>query len=412
MHTIIIGAGIAGCATALALHAQGIEVTIYESVRDVAPLGVGINVLPHAMGVLNQLGVLELLRPMGVETAELAFFNRHGQLIWREPRGLAAGYDVPQISIHRGRFQLALLDVVRERLGADAVRTGHALRTFTVGDGVTRPTVELENRLSGETVDDTADVVIACDGIHSIVRRTFEPNQGMPHWSGNVLWRAATRHQGFLTKRSMFMAGYLPHKFVAYPITDPDPDADGYQTVNWIAELNRSEHGLSGREEWNKRVDKSVFADRFADWKFDWLDVPALIEQTDEVFEFPMVDRDPLQHWTHGRVTLLGDAAHPMYPVGSNGASQGILDAAAIAVALKEHTDPIDALRAYESVRLPATAKIVLANRQHGPERVLDMAEDRSPGGFAHISDVFADGELEAISAQYKQIAGFSRPVS
>ncbi len=409
MHTIVIGAGIGGCATALALHAQGISVTMYEAVRDITPLGVGINVLPHAMGVLDELGLLETLRPLGVETAELAFFNRHGQLIWREPRGLAAGYQVPQISIHRGRFQLALLEVVKERLGPDAVRAGHALRSFTVGDSNTRPTVELENRTTGETVFDTADVVIACDGIHSVARSTFEPNQGAPQWSGNVLWRAATRHPGFLTKRSMFMAGYRPHKFVAYPITEPD--ADGLQLVNWIAELDRRDTGLLGREEWNKRVEKSVFADRFADWRFDWLDIPALIEQTEEIFEFPMVDRDPLSHWSHGRVTLLGDAAHPMYPIGSNGASQAILDASAIAVALKTHTDPTDALRAYEWERLPATARIVLANRQHGPERVLDMAEERSPAGFSAIGDVFADGELEGISAQYKQIAGFSRPV-
>ena len=408
MHTIVIGAGIGGCVAALALHAQGIDVTLYEAVREIAPLGVGINVLPHAMGVLNQLGLLDALRPMGVETAELAFFNRHGQLIWREPRGLAAGYDVPQLSIHRGRFQLALLSVVQERLGADSVRTGHSLRSFTVGDSTIRPTVELENRTSGEAVHDTADVMIACDGIHSLVRNTFEPNQGAPHWSGNVLWRAATRHPGFLTKRSMFMAGYLPHKFVAYPITDPD--ADGFQIVNWIAELNCRDRGLAGRETWNKKVDKSVFAERFSEWRFDWLDIPALIEQTGEVFEFPMVDRDPLKQWTHGRVTLLGDAAHPMYPVGSNGASQAILDAAAIASALKAYSDPGDALRSYESERLPATAKIVLANRQHGPERVLDLAEERAPGGFANIREVFAEGELEGISAHYKQIAGFSRP--
>ena len=410
MHTIVVGAGIGGCVTALALHQRGIHVTLYESVREVAPLGVGINLLPHAMGVLKDLDLLDTLLPLGVETAELAFFNRHGQLIWREPRGLAAGYDVPQLSIHRGRFQLALIDAVRTRLGPDAMRTGHALRSFTPGDGGTRPTVEFEDRISGATVHATADVVIACDGIHSIVRSTFEPGQGDPHWSGNILWRAATRHPGFLTRRSMFMAGHLPHKFVAYPITEPGPD--GLQTVNWIAELNRRSQGLSGREAWNKRVDKSLFADRFSDWRFDWLDIPALIEQTDEVFEFPMVDRDPLESWTHGRVTLLGDAAHPMYPIGSNGASQAILDAAAVATALVEHPEPTVALRAYESVRRPATARIVLANRQHGPERVLDLAEERAPGGFTHVNDVFAEGELEGISAQYKQIAGFSRPVA
>jgi 5-methylphenazine-1-carboxylate 1-monooxygenase len=408
MRAIIIGAGIGGCAAALSLHRRGIDVTVYESVREIEPLGVGINLLPHAMQVLDDLDIAQTLIPLGVPTAELVFFNRHGQLIWREPRGLAAGYDVPQLSVHRGKLQLALVNAVIERIGRDNVRTGHALRTFTPGSVADRPTVELEQRLTGETITETADVVIACDGIHSVVRQTFNPNQGPPHWSGNILWRAATRHRGFLTKRSMFMAGHLPHKFVAYPITEPD--ADGLQTVNWIAELNRESEGLGGREGWNKKVDKSLFADRFADWKFEWLDIPELIAAADEVYEFPMVDRDPLNTWTYGRVTLLGDAAHPMYPIGSNGASQAILDSAALASALNEHADPCDALRAYESVRRPMTAKIVMSNRVHGPERVLDLAEQRAPGGFTDITTVFAPNELEDISAQYKQVAGFSRP--
>jgi 5-methylphenazine-1-carboxylate 1-monooxygenase len=408
MRAIVIGGGIGGCVTAMALQARGIEVTVYESVRELAPLGVGINILPHAMGVLRDLELLDLLVPLGVQTAELVFFNRHGQLIWREPRGLAAGYEVPQISVHRGQLQLALFGAMQQRLPHDSVHPGHTLTAFTPGDEHTLPTVTLENRITGELVHDQADVVIACDGIHSVIRKTLVPGDDQPNWSGNILWRAATRHPGFLSKRSMFMAGHLPNKFVAYPISEPD--AEGMQMVNWIAELNRSAAGLSGRENWNKKVDKSLFADQFSTWKFDWLDIPALIEQTDDVYEFPMVDRDPLEQWTYGRVTLLGDAAHPMYPIGSNGASQAILDAAAISTALVNHNSPTDALLAYESVRRPATSRIVLSNRQHGPERVLDMAEERAPNGFNHIDEVFADGELGAISAQYKQVAGFTPP--
>jgi 5-methylphenazine-1-carboxylate 1-monooxygenase len=408
MRVIVIGGGIGGCVTAMALQARGLEVSVYESVRELAPLGVGINLLPHAMAILRDLELLDTLLPMGVQTAELAFFNRHGQLIWSEPRGLAAGYEVPQISVHRGQLQLALFHAMEQRLPADSIHLGHALTSFTTGDAHTLPTVTLENRITGEQLEDQADVVIACDGIHSLVRKTLIGRDDAPNWSGNVLWRAATRHPGFLSKRSMFMAGHLPHKFVAYPITEPD--SQGMQTVNWIAELNRSAEGLSGREAWNKKVDKSLFTDRFADWKFDWLDIAALIDQTDDVFEFPMVDRDPLEQWTYGRVTLLGDAAHPMYPVGSNGASQAILDAAALSSAMVSHGSPIDALHAYEATRRPATSRIVLSNRQHGPERVLDMAEQRSPQGFANINDVFAVGELESISAQYKQVAGFVPP--
>ena len=392
----------------MALAARGLEVQVYESVRELAPLGVGINLLPHAMAVLRDLDLLDTLLPMGVQTAELAFFNRHGQLIWREPRGLAAGYEVPQISVHRGQLQLALFGAAEQRLPLESVRTGHTLVSFSTGDQTTLPTATFENRFTGELVHEQADVIIACDGIHSTIRKGLVPGQDEPNWSGNVLWRAATRHPGFLSKRSMFMAGHLPHKFVAYPISEPD--SEGMQTVNWIAELNRSAEGLSGREAWNKKVDKSLFADRFADWKFDWLDIPALIEQTSDVFEFPMVDRDPLKQWTHGRVTLLGDAAHPMYPIGSNGASQAILDAAALSLALVSHSSPTDALHAYEATRRPATSRIVLSNRQHGPERVLDIAEQRSPNGFSSITNVFAPGELETISAQYKQVAGFTPP--
>ena len=409
MRAIIIGAGVAGCVTGMELHQRGFDVQIYESVREIAPLGVGINILPHAMAVLDGIGIMEILVPLGVPTAELIFFNQFGQLIWREPRGVAAGYPVPQLSVHRGTLQMMLFDEVRRRLGLQAVTTAHQLMSFTAGDARTRPTVTLENRMTGELITDRADLVIGADGIHSTVRKAFYPDEGPPNWSGNLLWRSTTITKAFLSGRSMFMAGHLPHKFVAYPITEPD--ADGNQVINWIAELRGTEP-LRGREDWNKKVEKSIFADRFKDWRFDWLDVADLIERGGDVFEFPMVDRDPLPAWTFGRTTLLGDAAHPMFPIGSNGASQAILDGHAIAEAIVSHSDLDDALRAYEEARRAATARIVMSNRQHGPERVLDMASDRAPNGFERVADVFAAGELEEISNSYKQVAGFSRPTN
>lgn len=408
MRVIIAGAGIGGLVTALALHEQGIDVQVYEAVQELAPLGVGINLLPHAGAVLHGLGALDEIRSLGVETAELCFFNRHGQLIWREPRGLAAGYPVPQVSVHRGRLQLTLLGIVRARLGDDAVRTGHRLQSFTTGGGGALPTVELVDRATDSIVSDSADLVIGADGIHSRVRATFYPDEGMPSWSGNVLWRATTRQAPFLTGRSMFMAGHRPHKFVAYPISYVGDD--GLCTVNWIAELDRRDVGLADREDWNRRGDLADFAARFDDWRFDWLDIPALVHGADVVFEFPMVDRDPLPRWTFDRVTLLGDAAHPMYPIGSNGASQAILDARSLVDALVREPSIDEALAAYEADRRPKTAGIVLANRQHGPERVMDLAEERAPGGFGDVSEVFAAGELEEIAAQYKQVAGFQVP--
>jgi 2-polyprenyl-6-methoxyphenol hydroxylase-like FAD-dependent oxidoreductase len=407
MRVIVAGGGIGGLTAAMALHAVGVDVQVYESVQELQPLGVGINVLPHAMAQLDRLDLLPTVLPLGVQTAELCFFNHRGQLIWREPRGLAAGYAVPQLSVHRGRFHMELLAEARARLGDERVVAGHAVQRFAEQtDGRVR--VELLCRDDGSTVVDTADVLVGADGIHSTIRAAFHPDEGLPRWSGNILWRATSQIEPFLTGRSMFMAGHLPHKFVAYPITDVG--ADGRCTVNWIAELDRRDAGVPRREDWNRRGDLADFLPRFEDWVWDWLDIPALIRGAEATYEFPMVDRDPLDRWTRGRVTLLGDAAHPMYPIGSNGASQAIIDALTLADQLSGTHDVDAALRAYDDERRPKTAAIVLSNRQHGPERMLDLAHERAPEGFADVLDVFAEGEREAIAARYKQVAGFSLP--
>lgn len=403
-RVVVAGAGIGGLVTALALHRRGIEVQVFESVAELAPVGVGINVLPHAMAVLDELDLVDELLPLGVRTGELCFFNRHGQLIWREPRGLAAGYPVPQLSVHRGRLHMALLAAVRERLGEGAVVTGHALRTFEQRDG-RGVSVQLLDRAADSLVHDGGDVLVGADGIHSTVRAAFHPDEGPPHWSGNLLWRATSVVEPFLTGRSMFMAGHRPHKFVAYPITEPD--GSGRCLVNWIAELDRTAQGVPSREDWNRPGDLADFLPVFDDWDFGWLQVGEVIRAAERVYEFPMVDRDPLPRWTHGRVTLLGDAAHPMYPIGSNGASQAVLDARSLADALAEEASVDAALARYEDERRPATAQVVLANRRHGPEVVMDLAEARAPGGFGDVSEVFAPGELEEIAARYKQVAGF-----
>ena len=409
LRVIVAGGGIGGLTAALALHAVGVEVRVYESVVEPKALGVGINVLPHAVSQLARLGLLEDLLPRGVLTAELCFYNRHGQLIWREPRGVDAGYAVPQLSIHRGELQLALLDAARRRLGPDAVVAGHALRRFEQTDPTAPVAVELLDRRADAVVHDRADVLIGADGIHSAVRAQLVPGEGPPNWQGDVLWRSTTWAEPFLTGRSMFMAGHLPHKFVAYPITAPRED--GRCLVNWIAELDRRDEGLAHREDWNRRGRLEDFAPRFDDWHFDWLDIPALIAGASDIFEYPMVDRDPLPRWTFGSVTLLGDAAHPMFPIGSNGASQAIIDALTLADALRPvvrgESSIATGLARYEDERRTRTSRIVGSNRRHGPERVLDLAEQRAPDGFADVHDVFAPGELEEIAASYKQLAGF-----
>jgi len=408
----IIGGGIGGLTTALSLHRHGIACTVFEAVDELRPLGVGINLLPHSVRVLAGLGLLPALAGTAIETAELAFYNRHGQLIWSEPRGRAAGYDYPQFSIHRGELQMILFEAARQRLGAARIRTGHALEAFD--DGGEAVSLRFAGRPGAGTPPPvSARAVIGADGIHSVVRRAFHPDEGPARFSGRMLWRATTVAAPFLTGRSMIQAGHQNQKFVCYPISRRLAN-EGRALVNWIAELTVP-GDTPARQDWSRRVEKSVFAGPFAGWRFPWLDVPALIDGAEAVYEYPMVDRDPLPRWTHGRVTLLGDAAHPMYPIGSNGASQGILDAEAIALALAGRgfgpgqPDPRDAFAGYEAQRREATGRIVLLNRQNGPDQVMQIAEERAPDGFAHIHDVIPRAELEAIAARYKQTAGFSR---
>ena len=409
MKIIVAGAGIGGLALALMLHKRGIDVEVWEAVQEVKPLGVGINLLPHAVKELAELGLEDTLADIGIKTSQLAYYNRHGQQIWIEPRGRAAGYDWPQFSIHRGALQVALLRAAIQRLGADRVHAGHALESFEQdgGEVVTR----LRRRADDTLVESRGSMLVGADGIHSVLRRLLHPVGDEPRFSGRMLWRAITETQPFMDGRSMFMAGHQDQKFVAYPISEP-LRVQGRSLINWIAEL-RVPDGAPPATDWNKRVDKSVFAPAFADWKWDWIDIPALIEGAGTVYEFPLVDRDPLPRWTVGRVTLLGDAAHPMYPIGSNGSAQAILDARYLADCVADCAsrggDLLYALKEYEAERLPRTAGIVLRNRLNGPEQVMQIAEERAPNGFANIDDVIPFAERDEISQRYKRLAGFDK---
>jgi 5-methylphenazine-1-carboxylate 1-monooxygenase len=404
-HTevIIAGAGPGGLVAALALHQRGVPVRVFESVQVLKPLGVGINLLPHSVRILHGLGLQAELEHIAVLTSELRYINKFGQLIWAEPRGLAAGYVFPQYSIHRGLLQMLLFDVARARLGAERVQTGMALVDWQDHeDGVT---VQLKNA-SGAMHEVNGSCLIAADGIRSAARRKLHPQEGEPIYAGRVLWRATSHGPAFLDGRTMIMAGHQDQKFVCYPIA-PQRNANGQALINWIAEL-RMPNWTPPQQDWNREVSRDRFAEAFKTWQFDWLDVPVLINTAEKIYEYPMVDRDPLDQWTHGRMTLLGDAAHPMYPIGSNGASQAILDAEALTEQLATHANVLDALHAYETERRPATSKIVLMNRQNGPEQVMQLAEARAPNGFAHVHDVISQQELEEISARYKQAAGFA----
>ena len=397
---LIIGAGIGGLTLALELHQRGIACRVFESASQIKALGVGINILPHACRVLSDLGLQDALAAVAVETAEAAFFNRFGQLIYREPLGRRGGYRWPQFSIHRGDLQSVLLDAVKARLGEDRLHLGFQC----TGVGQTEHSVEAWFK---EQPPIRGAAAIGCDGIHSALRKQLYPQEGEPRYSGVNMWRGVTRWKPILSGATMLRAGWLKGgKLVHYPIRNRI-DAEGRQLVNWLWELETPDYK---RWDWNRQARVEDFIGGVADWKFDWLDVPAFFRAADVVLEYPMVDKDPLPAWSFGRVTLLGDAAHPMYPRGSNGAGQAILDAKALAEALDEDTEVARALHAYEEERIVPTANVVLENRRNPPDAILrEIYERTGDRPFERIETVISAQELKAISDRYKGVAGYDK---
>ncbi|HYH32351.1 MAG TPA: flavin-dependent oxidoreductase, partial [Pseudonocardia sp.] len=383
MRAVIIGAGIGGLTTALRLHQSGVDCTVHEQSDQIRELGVGLNVLPHAIRELAELGLLEPLAAAGIRTKELLYLHRMGPEVMRRPCGVDAGFALPQLAFHRGRLQAVLLAAVRERLGPDAVRTGRRLVGFEQdADGVQ---ARFADRLGAPLAPARGDVLIAADGIHSAVRAAMFPDEGPPRWNGVLMWRGATDWPEFLTGRSMIIAGGTAAKLVIYPIAEGrDP---GTKHTNWAVCIRTGEPGdpPPERQDWSRRADPAAVERHLGRFRVPQVDHAALVRATAEFFEFPMCDRDPLPHWTLGRVTLLGDAAHPMYPMGSNGAGQAILDATSIARHLAGHADPAAALQTYQDERLPATSEVVLRNRVGGPEGVIDEVERRAPDGFERL---------------------------
>ena len=406
MDVIIVGGGIGGLTLALALHKAGIPSRVYEATPEIKAIGVGVSLLPHSVKVLTELGLQEALARVAITTRETVFFNRFGQLVHREPTGRLAGYDWPQFQIHRGDLQMVLLEAFKQRIGADRLFTGWKCTGFDQNSTCARAFFTDAN--TGEELPpQEGKVVIACDGLHSVIRKQLHPDEGEPVYSGVNMWRGVTRWKPYLSGASYVRAGWLtPGKMVIYPIRD-NIDGEGHQLINWVAEVTTPHYQ---RRDWNRAGRLEDFIGIFDDWHFDWLDVSAMLRASDLVLEFPMIDQDPLLWWSRGRVTLLGDAAHPMVPRGSNGAGQAILDAEALAQAMVAHRDPVDALKAYEKVRLETTAKIVYTNRQNPPDAILREVYTRSGDKpFDKIEDVISYDELMAISDGYKRIAGYDR---
>jgi len=399
---LIVGGGIGGLTLGLELSRRGIGCRVFESAPDIKAVGVGVNLLPHAMRAYAELGLQPALERVAVETAEAAFYNRFGQLIYREPLGRRAGYEWPQLSIHRGDLQMILLEAFNPRVGADRLHLdAHCVGAEQDERGV------LLNFKDGHTA--RGAVVIACDGIHSVIRRKLYPAEGPPRYSGINMWRGVTRWKPVLSGATMVRAGWLKTgKLVHYPIRN-NIDAQGRQLVNWLWEIETPDYKAW---DWNREARVEDFIADVEKWQFSWLDVPAFFRAADVVLEYPMVDKDPLPAWTFGRVTLLGDAAHPMYPRGSNGAGQAIIDARTLAECLaKDKADFRKALKAYETERLAPTSNVVLENRRNPPDAILrEVYERTGDRPFDRIDSVIGPEELKALSDRYKKVAGYDKP--
>ncbi|SDK76282.1 flavin-dependent oxidoreductase [Aliiruegeria lutimaris] len=404
MTVLIAGAGVAGLTLGLSLHQVGVPFRIIEAIAELRPLGFGINLQPHAVRELYDLGLKDKLETIGVQTERTAYFNNRGQEVWSEPRGREAGYKFPQISIHRGSLQMMLHETLLERCGPKAILAGAKVSEwYETSRGLE---VVLTDRQYGYELDRLrGSVLVASDGARSSIRETLFPDAGMPNWRKSMMWRGVARAPKFLGGRTMTISGTKGMKFVAYPIGERGKTQS---FVHWIAELPVAPERDWEKQDWSRRGEIDDVLPSFADWKFEWLDIPALIGGTEAVWEWPMIDRDPLSSWTEGRIALLGDAAHPMYPIGSNGASQGILDARVIARCLRDNGETTLALQDYDEERREAVNAIIIANRGQGPDAVLDAVDDLAPDGFENIDDVMPEAERRVFADRYKEATGLT----
>jgi len=400
---VVVGGGIAGLAFALTCHEIGVDVKVFEAARKIEPLGVGINLQPNAVRELIQLGLLDDLQQIGIEAEEWALFYLGAHPIWSEPRGTLAGYNWPQFSVHRGQLQMRLLAAVEERLGADKVISDARLTHY---QNSTDSVLARFINGAGDTLEIEADLLIGADGIHSRARKQMHPNQGEVNWSGAVMWRGVSRCAPPRSKNSFVMVGSIAQRFISYPV---EPlDENGETLLNWIAELRPEDKSSVDQSDWNKAADASAFADKFADWNYDWFDVPNIISKAEGIWEFPMVDRDPVDRWTDGRVGLIGDAAHAMFPHGSNGASQAIVDGRVLGAAIAEHGMTPAALHAFEEQLLAPLNQLLMRNRGEGPIGVLINIEARLAAGES-LAEAINPQEVEHFMARYKEAAGFAR---
>jgi 5-methylphenazine-1-carboxylate 1-monooxygenase len=404
---LVAGGGIGGLCVALTLHQIGVPCLVLESVAHLKPLGVGINLQPNAVRELYELGIgPEQLDTVGLQTREWVLVGLNGKEVYGEPRGLCAGYKWPQYSVHRGCLQMLLHRAVVERLGPAAVRTGMAVTGYRNDDDGRGVRATIETR-EGERREIEGSLLIGADGLHSAVRAQMHPSQPPIQWGGAIMWRGVTPGVPIRTGASFVGLGTHRHRVVFYPIAEPDP-VTGLAPINWIAEITVDNSGGWTTGDWNRQVDVQSFIHHFEGWNYDWLDVPAMLRGAEAIFEYPMIDRDPVPTWVDGNVALLGDAAHVMYPTGSNGASQAIMDARVLGATLLEHGVTAQALRAYDARLCREISAVVLRNRGAGPFALLNLLDERCGGLFDDIDAVIPAAERETFMSRYKSAAGFA----
>ncbi len=404
---MIAGGGIGGLATALTLEQIGLRCVVFEAAPAMRPLGVGINLQPNAVRELFELGLgADILDTVGVPSREWALVGLNGNDIYSEPRGRLAGYDWPQYSVHRGRFQVALFHALCARAGREAVRLGHRVTGYRRNpDGSVTARIE---RTDGTLTEETGALLIGADGIHSAIRAQMHPDQPPIHWGGALMWRGTTLARPIRTGASFIGLGTRRQRMVIYPISHPDPD-DGLAEINWVAEVTLDDADGWKKAGWFRQVEVGDFAHLFHGWSWDWLGVPALLHGADMAYENPMIDRDPVRTWVDGPVALLGDAAHAMYPTGSNGASQAIVDARVLGASLLAHGIEPAALRAYDNRLCGPVSQLVQRNREAGPFGLLNLVEDRCGGTFDDIDKVVPRAERAEYMRAYRAAAGFDR---
>ncbi len=402
---LIAGGGIGGMALALTLQQIGVPCVVFEAVAELRPLGVGINLQPNAVRELYDLGLNdELLDTIGIQAREWALVGRNGNDVYAEPRGLLAGYRWPQYSVHRGELQMLLYRTVLERLGAGAVRLGERVAGYRQDRHGVTALIETRDGCRSEV---QGCLLVAADGLHSAVRAQMYPQQPPIQWGGAIMWRGTSPGLPIRSGASFVGVGSLQHRVVLYPISPPDPRS-GLATINWIAEITVDNSQGWTQGDWNRRVALQDFSRHFEGWDYGWLDVPAMLRGAREIFEYPMIDRDPVPSWVDGSVALMGDAAHVMYPVGSNGASQAIVDARVLGASMLEHGMTPAALQAYDHKLCADISALVLRNRGSGPFGLLGLVDERCGGVFDDIDAVIPAAEREAFMARYKAAAGFA----